>query len=87
VSFNDNFKTKDLIQALKASVSYPGIFSPHTAWDSLWFSGSAIWDIDVPAPVLRCKAMGYEEKDIVMDVIVDSAPEIKEIDASRYNSF
>ena len=71
---------------LKASVSYPGIFSPHTAWDSLWFSGSAIWNIDVSAPVLRCKAMGFAEEDIILDVIVDSAPEIGEVDASRYNS-
>lgn len=86
VSFNDKFKTKDLLEVLKASVSYPGVFSPYSAWDSLWFSGSAIWGIDVSAPVLRCKAMGFSESDIVMDVIVDSAPELGEIDASHYNS-
>jgi predicted acylesterase/phospholipase RssA len=28
VSFNDNFKTRDLIKVLKASVSYPGVFQP-----------------------------------------------------------
>ena len=86
VSFNDNFKTKDLLEVLKASVSYPGIFSPHKAWDSLWFSGSAIWNIDVSAPVLRCKAMGYAEEDIILDLIVDSAPEIGVVDASRFNA-
>ena len=30
--------------------------------------------------------MGFSEDDIVLDVIVDSAPEIGEVDASRYNS-
>jgi predicted acylesterase/phospholipase RssA len=87
VSFNDNFKTKDLLEVLKASVSYPGIFSPHTAWESLWFSGSAIWNIDVSAPVLRCKSMGFNESDIVLDIILDSAPTIEEIDAAKFNTF
>lgn len=86
VSFNDNFKTRDLVDAIKASVSYPGIFKPHEAWDSQWFSGSAIWNIDVSAPILRCKALGYKEEDIVMDVILDNALEIDEVDVSSYNS-
>jgi len=87
VSFNDNFKTKDLLEVLKASVSYPGVFAPHEAWNSSWFSGSAIWGIDVAAPVLRCKAMGFKEEDIVMDVIIDSDVEIDEVDVSTYNVF
>lgn len=85
VSFNDNFKTKDLLHVLKASVSYPGVFAPYEAWNSTWFSGSAIWGIDVAAPVLRCKAMGFKEEDIVMDVIIDSDVEIGEVDASKFN--
>ena len=86
VSFNDNFKTKDLLHVLKASVSYPGIFEPHSAWDSEWFSGSAIWNLDVTSPVLRCKALGYKEKDIVMDVVLDNAPTIDTVDVSKYNT-
>jgi predicted acylesterase/phospholipase RssA len=86
VSFNDNFKTKDLLHALKASISYPGIFAPHKAWNSTWFSGSAIWNNDVSAPVLRCKAMGFKEEDIILDVIVDNDPNIKTVDASKYNA-
>jgi predicted acylesterase/phospholipase RssA len=86
ISFNDNFKTKDLLHALKASVSYPGIFTPHKAWNSLWFSGSSIWNNDVAAPVLRCKAMGFKEEDIILDVIVDNDPSIEVIDASEYTA-
>lgn len=86
VSFNDNFKTRDLLHVLKASVSYPGVFSPYEAWDSSWFSGSAIWGIDVSAPILRCKAMGFEEKDIVIDAIIDSDKSIGEFDAANSNA-
>ena len=52
VSFNNNFKSKDLINAIKASVSYPGIFPPYEAWGSQWLSGSSIWNIDVAAPII-----------------------------------
>lgn len=86
VSFNDNFKTRDLIHALKASVSYPGVFSPYEAWNSTWFSGSAIWGIDVAAPVLRCKAMGFNEEDIVIDAVIDNDVEIDQFDAAKANS-
>lgn len=86
VSFNDNFKTRDLLHVLKASISYPGVFSPYEAWDSTWFSGSAIWGIDVSAPILRCKAMGFKEEDIVIDAIIDSDTSIGKFDAAKSNA-
>mmetsp|Transcript_17933 Transcript_17933/g.30505 ORF Transcript_17933/g.30505 Transcript_17933/m.30505 type:complete len:285 (+) Transcript_17933:190-1044(+) len=87
VSFNEKFKSKHLVDALKASVAYPGIFEPHQAWDEEWFVGSSVWNIDVTAPIMRCKALGFAEKDIVMDVIVDSAVDLKTVDASKFNAF
>ena len=87
VSFNDNFKSKHLVEALKSSVAYPGIFPPHQAWDSFWQPGSSIWNIDVSAPVLRCKAMGFKEDQIIIDVILDNSDEIETVDVSNYNAF
>lgn len=87
VSFNDNFKSKDLMHTLKASVSYPGIFPPVEAWNSTWFSGSTVMNIDVAAPIIRCKNLGFAEEDIVIDAILDSDFELGVVDASNYNVF
>ena len=87
VSFNDNFKTRDLIKALKASVAYPGVFAPFDAWNSTWLAGSAVWNIDVAAPILRCKHMGFAEEDIIIDAIIDDADELDTVDVSNYNAF
>lgn len=87
VGFNEKFKTRDLVKVLKASVAYPAVFEPFDAWNSSWVSGSAIWNIDAAAPILRCKALGYSEEDIVIDAILDNADEIEQVDVSTYNAF
>jgi len=87
VSFNDNFKTRDLLKALKASVVYPGIFAPYEAWNTTWLTGSSIWKIDVAAPILRCKNMGYLEEDIIIDAVIDDATELAKVNVSNYNAF
>lgn len=87
VSFNDNFKTRDLLKALKASVTYPGVFAPVEAWNSTWLTGSAVWNIDVAAPILRCKHMGFAEEDIVIDAVIDNADDLETVDVSKYNAF
>jgi predicted acylesterase/phospholipase RssA len=87
VSFNNNFKTKDLLNVLKASVSFPGVFEPLEVWNSLWVSGSSIWKNDAAAPILRCKAKGFADKDIIIDAIIDIHNEISEFDASTANAF
>lgn len=87
VSFNDNFKTRDLIKVLKASVAYPGVFAPFEAWNSTWLTGSSVWNIDVAAPVLRCKHMGFAEEDIIIDAVIDSADELETVNVSNYNAF
>ena len=75
-----------MISALKASVSYPGIFPPYEAWGSQWLSGSSIWNIDVAAPVIQCLAMGFKQEDIVIDAIIDSANQLDEEDVQDFNS-
>lgn len=86
VSFNDKFKTRDLLHALKASAVYPGIFEPYEAWNTTWLTGSSVWNIDVAAPILRCKAMGFAEEDIVIDAVLDDAVELPKVNVSSYNA-
>lgn len=44
------------------------------AFDSLWFTGSSIYELDVIAPINYCRKMGYQDKDINVDVILAGSP-------------
>jgi predicted acylesterase/phospholipase RssA len=40
VSFNEHTQHDDLLKVLQASVSFPGVFKPIEAFDSMWFSNN-----------------------------------------------
>lgn len=76
----------NLVDALYASLSVAGFFPPVQAFDSEWFDGSAVWDIDIFSAVNRCRDKGFTEADIVIDVILTSAANLAEVDAENYKS-
>jgi len=88
-----------MMKVLQASVSYPGVFKPIEAFGSMWFSnnfsflltiniaGSAIYETDVISPILHCEALGYAEKDIIIDVILGGNPHLKHVNAYYFNAF
>lgn len=82
-----NLTTGDnLINALYASFALPGFFAPVEAFGSKWFDGSAVYDIDLFAAINRCKAKGFAESDIVVDVFLTSSANLKTVDAHDYKS-
>lgn len=54
--------------------------------NSYYFDGSAVWDIDIFSVVNRCKDLGFSNEDIVVDVVMTSSANLKEVDASDYKS-
>lgn len=81
-----NLTSDNIVDALYASMSVAGFFPPVQAFDSEWFDGSAVWDIDIFSAVNRCKAKGFAEKDIVIDTILTSSANLAEVDAEDYKS-
>jgi len=75
-----------LNDALDASLSYPGFFPPANVFDSYYFDATTVWDIDIATPINRCKDKGFTNENIVVDVILTSSADLKEIDASNYKS-
>lgn len=64
-----------------------GYFPPAKVFDHEYISGSAYWDLDIYDSVLKCKAMGFDESDIIVDTIMtSSANEITDVDADGYKS-
>jgi predicted acylesterase/phospholipase RssA len=86
-SFRQTHGSAELIKVLQASVSFPGVFKAVEAFDSLWFTGSAIYEIDILAPIKYCERMGYKEEDIVIDVILSGNPHLPHAFANYYNAF
>jgi hypothetical protein len=63
------------------------VFKTVEAFDSFWFTGSSIYEIDIIAPIIHCEEMGYTAKDIVIDVVLSGNPHINRVYANIYNAF
>ena len=55
--------------------------------DSLWFTGSAIYEIDVLGPINHCRELGYKDKYINVDAIVSGNPKLNSVYANIFNAF
>lgn len=76
----------NLVDALYASMSFAGFFPPAEVLGSSYFDGSAVWDIDIFSAINQCKGLGFAESDIVVDVIMTSAANLKQVQAEDYKS-
>jgi len=63
-----------------------GYFPPAEVFDSSYVDGAAIWDVDIFAAVNRCKAQGYAESDIVIDVILTTDKKLVAEDTTQFKS-
>ena len=86
VSFNEKFKNRDLMHALKASVANPGVFEPYSAWNSSWISGQSIWDLEASSAILRCMSKGYKQEDIIIDAVINRADKVEFMNVSSINA-
>jgi len=69
-----------------ASFSIPAYFAPVDAFGTSFFDGSAIWDLDVASVVNQCVTNGFDESDIIVDVILVDNMTLPYEDTSEYNS-
>jgi hypothetical protein len=58
-SFQEHHDPDEFVKVLQASLSFPGVFKMIEAFDSLWFTGSSIYELDVIAPINYCRKLGY----------------------------
>ena len=86
-SFDEKHTSELLIQILKASVSFSGVSPAVPALQSLYFSGTAIYENDVTAAINHCEEMGYEEHDIIIDTVMSYPPLLAPYDVETANSF
>jgi len=75
-----------LAEALYASMSFAGFFPPADVLGSTYFDGSAVWDLDIFSAINRCTEKGFQNSDIIVDVIMTSAANLKSVQAEDYKS-
>lgn len=64
----------------------PGYFPPADVLDSLWFDGSAVYEIDIISAINRCLDKGFAASDVVVDAIITSQAHMSAVDATNYTS-
>ena len=67
-------------------MSFAGFFPPAEVLGSSYFDGSAVWDVDIFSAINRCVHAGFANSDIIVDVVLTSAANLKEVDAKDYKS-
>lgn len=75
-----------MIDVLYASFAFPGFFPPAEVFGSKWFDGSAVYDIDIFTAINKCLDKGFTEENVVVDVVLTSSANLKEVDAEDYHS-
>ena len=76
----------NLDDALFASLSFAGFFPPADVLGSSYFDGSAVWDIDIFSAINKCSAKGFANEDIIVDVVLTSAANLKNVTADNFKS-
>lgn len=71
---NTNFS--DAAEAAVSSASIPGVFPPHEWNGKFYMDGGTLMNINILSGVQQCKEMGYDNEDIIVDVMICGDPEI-----------
>ena len=68
-AFDETETDEDIIDGVVASAAIPVVF-PHKDYkESHYFDGGAIQGVDIVSAINACKAMGFEERNIDLDMI------------------
>ena len=86
VYFKSTISFDKMKSGVKGSMAKAGIF-PYIAY-STWklIDGGIKYSVDILHGIDACNTMGYEDKDIMLDVILSNGKKIDVIDASKYKS-
>ena len=75
----------NLYEVMFAQFAQAGVFPPVAFNDTDYYDGSTIWDLDVFSVVNKCQET-HADADIVVDVILTTEHDLKQVDASKFNS-
>ena len=69
--FDETLDRDNILDAVVASATIPVIFSPVTGIDDgVYVDGGVFTNMDMAEAILKCREQGFEDKDIIIDVIM-----------------
>lgn len=78
----DQIAIENATQLILDSTSMPAVFPYQTSNELILMDGGVMINIDVHSAVRRCKEMGFEDKDIIVDAILPTGASIDKIYAN-----
>ena len=84
-TFEENWPTDVLLDALVASTALPMLLPPKDMLDSTWFEGSAVWAVDVASAINRC-AEKVPLKNIIVDAVISAQINLVDVNAEDYKT-
>lgn len=86
-TWDEGYDWETLLKAIDASSSFPGFFPPVEDLDNTtYYDGGTSFPVNIFGAVNKCKDMGFNESQIVMDVILCSGATFRDKDVSNYKS-
>ena len=70
VTFDETHPFSDLPLLTVASASIPFIFPHRHYGDHILMDGGTVWNTNLVSAVEKCRDMGFEDKDIILDIIL-----------------
>ena len=85
ISYKANTLTQEqLSKAILASTSMPFVFPYMKTDDALLVDGGVLFNVDVESAIDECRAMGFSDENIVIDVILPTGAQISEMDPNKF---
>jgi predicted patatin/cPLA2 family phospholipase len=74
---------EDIVQAGMCSAAFPVVFPFGNFKGTIYTDGGVRYGTDIPSAVHICQDKGFEDKDIILDVVLCSGDKIDEIDPNK----
>lgn len=79
VVFDDSMPFSDFPLLVVSSASIPFIFPHRHYGNHILMDGGTVWNTNLVSAVDKCKDMGFEDKDIILDIILCGSKQIGDI--------
>ena len=79
MTFDNSLPFTDLPLLTVASASIPFIFPHRHYGDHILMDGGTVWNTNLISAVDKCKELGHEDSDIILDIILCDQKSISEI--------
>ena len=70
----------EAVKYAQASAAIPMLWPPVLDGDMTLVDGGVAWIVDIAGPINKCRDLGFEDKDIVLDTILCSENHIRSKD-------